>query len=156
MKIIKVLIIIDLEMKSNRETTVEHFDKQGIGWHEFVVLFYLLDEDNNPYKNIVNLDDTLSDTYKQDGVTVIALPKIVICIIIHELSFMKEAVMTSHNATLYQNHLLTFMMAIFNQKFNDHSFWYRALFIQKHKMESRFWMRTLVLAIDISSNFLRT
>ena len=71
MKIIKVLIIIDLEMKSNRETTVEHFDKQGIGWHEFVVLFYLLDEDNNLYKNIVYLDDTLSDTNKQDGVTVI-------------------------------------------------------------------------------------
>ena len=125
-KLVKALIIMDFkmkyEMKSNRETTVEHFGKRGIGWHGFAVIFYLLDEDKNPYKNIVYLDQILSDTNKQDGPTVVALLEIAICTIIHELPFIKEAIITSDNATSYQNHLLTFMMAIFNQKFNNEFF----------------------------------
>ena len=101
-------------MKNNRETTVEHFGKRGIGWHGFAVIFYLLDEDNNPYKNIVYLDQILSDTDKQDGPTVVAQLEVAICTIIHELSFIKEAFITLDAETLYQNHLLTFMIAIFN------------------------------------------
>ena len=111
------------EMRSNRETTVEHFGKRGIGWHRFAVIFYLLDEDNNPYRNIVYLDQILSDTNKQDGLTVVALLEVATCTtIIHGLSFIKESIITSDNVTLYQKHLLFFMIAILNQKFNDEVF----------------------------------
>ena len=122
----KSIIIMDFEMKymmkNNRETTVEHFGKRGIGWHGFAVILFLLDEDNNPYRNIVYLDQILSDTNKQDGPTIVSLLEVAICTIIHELSFIKQAIITSDNATSYQNHLLTFMIAIFNQKFNNEFF----------------------------------
>ena len=87
-----------------------------INEYGFLVIFYMLDEDNNPYKNIVYLDQSLSETNKQDCATVVVLIKISKCTIIHELPFVKVAVLTPDNATSYQNQLLTFMMAIFNQK----------------------------------------
>ncbi len=109
-KIVKSLIIMDFkmkyEMKSNRETTAEHFGKRGISWHGFAVVFYLLDEDKNPYKNIVYLDQILSDTNKQDGPTVVALLEVAICTIIHELSFilkkqLSRQIMRLHTRTIF-------------------------------------------------------
>jgi len=125
-KVIKALIIIDFkmkyEMKSTRETTIEHFGKRGIGWHGFAIIFYLLDDKGQPYKNIVYLDQILSETNMQNAMTVVALLETAIATIISELPFLKEAIITSDNATCYQNHFVTFMMAIFNKKFHGQFF----------------------------------
>ena len=83
---------MNYKMKSNGKTIMEHFSKCGIGWYGFVVIFDLLTEDENSNENIAYLD---------------------------LLHFVKEAVITSDDATPYQNHQPTVIMAIFNQKFND-------------------------------------
>ena len=125
-KVINALIIIDFkmkyEMKSSRETTVEHFGKRGIGWHGFAIIFYLLDNEGSPYKNIVYLDQILSETNMQNALTVVALLETGISTIISELPYIKEAVITSDNATCYQNHFLTFMMAVYNKRFSGQFF----------------------------------
>ena len=125
-KHIKGLIIMDFKMKyamkSTRETTIEHFGKRGIGWHGFAVIYYQLDDDGNPYKNIVYLDQIMNDTNKQDGTAVVALLEVAITAIISELPFMKEAIITSDNATCYQSHFVTFMMSIYNKKFEGKFF----------------------------------
>ena len=42
---INAIIIIDFKMKyeikSSRESTVEHYGKRGLGWHGMVNIFYL-------------------------------------------------------------------------------------------------------------------
>ncbi len=123
---IKALIIMDFKMKfeskSSRETTIEHYGKRGIGWHGFAVIFYLLDDNSQPYKNIVYFDQILSDDNAQDALTVAGLLEITIRTIISELPFIKEAVVTSDNASCYQNHFITYMMAIYNKKFSGEFF----------------------------------
>ena len=89
------LIIMDFKMKfetkSSRETTVEHYGKRGIGWHDFAIILYLLDGQGEPYRNIVYLDQILTDTNQQDAGMVVALLKIAITTIITELLFIKKA-----------------------------------------------------------------
>ena len=54
---------------------MEYFAKRGTDWHGFVVIFYLLDKDNDPYKNSTYLDQILSDTNKLDESTKLVLTK---------------------------------------------------------------------------------
>ena len=110
------------EMKSTRETIVEHFSERGIRWHGFAIIFYLLDNKGSPYKNIVYLDQILSDTNMQNAFTVVALIETGISTIISELPYIKEAVIISGNTTCYQNHFLTFMMSIYNKRFSGQFF----------------------------------
>ena len=102
-KIINALIIIAFkmkyEMKSTRETTVDHFGKRGIRWHRFTIIFYRLNNEGAPYKNIVYLDQILSGTNIQNALTIVALLDTGITTIISELPCIKEAVITSDNAT---------------------------------------------------------
>jgi len=58
----------------------------------------------------------------QNAMTVVALLETAIATIISELPFLKEAIITSNNASCYQNHFVTFMMAIFNKKFHGQFF----------------------------------
>ena len=104
-------------MKSTRETTIEYFGKRGIGWHGFAVVYYQLDHEGNTIRNIVYIDQILNDTNKQNGTTVVGLLEVTITAIMLELPFIKNAIITSNNATCYQNHFVTFMMSIFNKKF---------------------------------------
>ena len=61
------------EIKSSRESSVEHYGKRGLGWHGMAIIFYLLDNEQQPFKNIVYLDQLLNDTNLQDSGTVIGL-----------------------------------------------------------------------------------
>ena len=65
-KNIETIIIMDFKMKygmkSTRETTIEHFGKRGIGWHDFAVVYYQLDHEGNTIRNIVYIDQILNDT----------------------------------------------------------------------------------------------
>ena len=78
-KFLKTLMIMDFKMKwtmkSNRETTTEYFTKRGTDWHRFVVIFYMLDKDNDPNKNSAYLDQVLSDTNKLDKATKLVLTR---------------------------------------------------------------------------------
>ena len=71
----------------------------------------------------IYLDEIMNDSIIQDSGTVIALLEVGLPAIIKELPFITEAVLVSDNTSSYQNHLLTFMIRIFNQKF------YQKLFI---------------------------
>ena len=59
----------------------------------------------------------------QDSGTVIALLEVGFLAMIKELPFIKEAALVSDNTSKYQNHLITFMVGLYNQKF------YQKLFI---------------------------
>jgi len=120
-KFIKALIIMDFKMKygmkSTRETTIKHFGERGVGLHGFAILYCQLDDEGNPIRNIVYLDQILNDTNKQGGVSVVALLEVAITAFISELPFIKEAIINPDNVNCYQNHLVTFMMAVYNKKF---------------------------------------
>ena len=64
---INAMIIVDFKMKyeikSSRESTVEHYRKRGLGWHGITIIFYLYDELGSvPYKNIIYIDQIMNDS----------------------------------------------------------------------------------------------
>ncbi len=83
------------------------------------IIFYLLDNDKQPSKNIVYLNQILNGSNLQDSATVVGLLEVGIRAIIKELHFIKDAVLILDNASCYQNHLVTFVVGIFNQKFHN-------------------------------------
>ena len=96
------------EVRSSRESTVEHYGKRGLGWHGMAIIFYLWDElESTAYKNIVYIDQIMNDSNVQDSGTVIGLLEVGFQAIIKELSFIKDATLISDNASSYQNHLIT-------------------------------------------------
>ena len=68
------------------------------------------------------LDQILTDTNKQDGAMAVALLELAITTIVNELPFIDKATITSDNATCYQNHFVTFMIVISNEKFSGKFF----------------------------------
>ena len=124
---INAMVIIDFKMKyevkSSRESTLEHYGKRGLGWHGMAIIFYLFDDtESAPYKNIVYIDQIMNDSNVQDSATVCGMLEIGIEAIIKELPFIKEAVLVSDNASSYQNHIVTMMVGMFNNKFYDQFF----------------------------------
>ena len=114
---INAMIIIDFKMKyeikSYRESTVEHYGKRGLGWHGMVIIFYLFDEnDSLPYRNIVYIDKIMNGSNVQDSGTVAALLEVGFQAIIKEMPFIKEATLMSDNASSYQNHFTTFLVGL--------------------------------------------
>ena len=118
---VHAMVIIDFKMKfetkSSRESTVEHYGKRGLGWHGMAIIFYLLDKDEEPVRNIVYIDQILNDSNIQDSGIFIGLLEVGFQAIIKELPFIKEIVLVSDNATSYQTHFMTIMIGLYNQKF---------------------------------------
>jgi len=124
---INAMIIIDFKMKyeiqSSRESTVEHYGKRGLGWHGMAIIFYLYDDgDSLPYKNIIYIDQIMNDSNVQDSGTVVGMLEVGFEAIVKELSFIKQATLVSDNASSYQNHLITIMVGLLNQKFINQLF----------------------------------
>ena len=115
-KVVKALVIMDFKMKfevrSARESQVQHFGKRVIGWHGMAVIFYLLDENGEAQRNIVYLDQILDDSNKQDAGTVIALLEAGLSAIHRQLPFISEITLLSDNAKCYQNHFLIMQSVI--------------------------------------------
>ena len=59
----------------------------------------------------------MNDSNIQGSGTIIALLEVGNKIIIKGLPFIKETVLVSDNTSSYQNHLITFMVGLYNQKF---------------------------------------
>ena len=104
------MIIIDFKMKyeikSSRESSVEHCGKRGLGWHSMAIIFYLLDNQQQPFKNIVYIDQILNNTNLQDSGIVVGLLEDGICALRKELPFIKDAVLISDNASCYKESLI--------------------------------------------------
>ena len=64
----------------------------------------------------------MNDSDAQDSATVVGMLEVGIEAIIKELPFIKNAVLVSDNTSSYQNHLVTMMVGMFNQKFYDQFF----------------------------------
>ena len=127
------------EIKSSRESSVEHYGKRGLGWHGMAIIFYLLDNEQQPFKNIVYLDQILNDTNLKDSGTVVGLLEVGIHAIIKELPFIKDAIVISDNASCYQNHLLTFMVGLYNQKFYNDIF-ISSIVHSESQYRKHYWM----------------
>ena len=85
-RVITAIIKGDFKMKfeplSSRESTLDHYSKRGISWHGFCLIFYFrqLVSNNNgtvtskeAIKYTVNLNQILSDSNKQDSLSVLSL-----------------------------------------------------------------------------------
>ena len=79
-------MIIDFKVKfepgSTRETSLEHYEKRGTGWHGVHIMYYKLedvqdDKDRTSSKKTVQysvyLDEILDDGNRQDTVYVVSL-----------------------------------------------------------------------------------
>ena len=116
------MIIINFKMKyeikSSRESTVEHYVKRGLGWHGMVIIIYLFDDiESALYKKIVYVDQIVNNSNVQISAKVVGMLEIGFDTIIKELPFIKEAVLVSDNTSSHWNHLVTMMVGMFNQKF---------------------------------------
>ena len=125
-KDIEAMLIIVFKMKfetqSTRESTVEHFGKRGISWHGCALIYYLYenkkDEDGNPTvdnemnnvyyakKYLVYIDQILTNSNTQDGMSVVSLLEACLTSIYCKLPFISKLTIQSDNATTYQNYYL--------------------------------------------------
>ena len=64
----------------------------------------------------------MNDSNVQDSGTDVGMLEVGFEAIIKELPFIKEATLVSDDASSYQNHLITIMVGMFNQKFIDQLF----------------------------------
>ena len=98
------MIIINFKMKyeikSSRESTVEHYVKRGLGWHGMVIIIYLFDDiESALYKKIVYVDQIVNNSNVQISAKVVGMLEIGFDTIIKELPFIKEAVLVSDNTS---------------------------------------------------------
>ena len=138
----KALMIIDFKMKfeamSSRENTLQHFGKRGIGWHGCALIYYVYkvvtDENNvvqtdtggndiyEAKKHIVYINQILEDCNKQDGATVLSLLEAALLVINDELPFIRNIIIQSNNANMYQNPHVVFGIYMLNCKYKNKVF----------------------------------
>ena len=121
-------MIGDFKMKfepmSSRETTLDHYGKRGISWHGFCLIFYLsstsfTDGDNTKdveeaVRYTVYLNQLLSDSNKQDSLSVFSLLDAAMSQIHEELPFITELILQTDNAKSYSNNFLLCAISLLN------------------------------------------
>ncbi len=130
------MLIIDFKMKfeaqSTRESSVEHFGKRGIAWHGCALIYYLYETKKNDdestmkdtngndlyyaKKYLVYVDQILTNSNKQDGMSVIALLESCLTSLHSQLPFISQLTIQSDNATTYQNGHLIVGIHLLNMK----------------------------------------
>ena len=126
-KNVKGLLVMDFKMKFNpldaRESTINHYGKRGISWHDFCIIYYLYDnETKNAIRYCAYLDQIISDGNKQDIYCVLSLLEAALTQIVHDLPLINSVVLQSDNARSYENHFLILGIAIFNSIFHPDIF----------------------------------
>ena len=108
---------------SSRETTFDHYSKRGISWHGFCLIFYLshssVDDDNEDsteqaVRYTVYLNQLLSDSNKQDSLSVFSLLEATMSQIREELLFITELILQTDNAKSYSNNFLLCAISLLN------------------------------------------
>ena len=112
------------EPMSSRETTLDHYGKRGISWHGFCLIFYLsctsfTDGDNTKdveeaVRYTVYLNQLLSDSNKQDSLSVFSLLDAAMSQIHEELPFITELILQTDNAKSYSNNFLLCAISLLN------------------------------------------
>ena len=110
----QAIMIGDYKMKfeplSSRKTTYDHYGKRGISLHGFCLIYYQLEEIskedgsivNEPVKYTVYMNQILSDSNKQDALSVLGLLDAALGQIAEELPFITQIVLQMDNATSYK------------------------------------------------------
>ena len=123
---VTAIMIGDFKMKfepiSSRETTVDHYGRRGLSWHGFCLIFYLrqitTDKDGNvkeePVKYTVYLNQLLSDSNKQDSLSVFSLLDAAMAQIAEELPFITKLILQTDNAKSYSNNFLLCSIPVLN------------------------------------------
>ena len=125
---VRAIMIGDFKMKfepmSSRETTLDHYGKRGISWHGFCLIFYLSsnslagvdsEEDvDEAVRYTVYLNQLLSDSNKQDSLSVFSLLDAAMSQIHQELPFITELVLQTDNAKSYSNNFLLCAISLLN------------------------------------------
>ena len=121
-------MIGDFKMKfepmSSRETTLDHYGKRGISWHGFCLIFYLSSTsftDGDSTKDVeeavrytVYLNQLLSDSNKQDSLSVFSSLDAAMSQIHEELPFITELILQTDNAKSYSNNFLLCAISLLN------------------------------------------
>ena len=130
------MLIIDFKMKfeaqSTRESSVEHFGKRGIAWHGCALIYYLYETKKNDdgstmkdtngneiyyaKKYLVYVDQILTNSNKQDGMSVLGLLESCLTSLHSQLPFISQLTIQSDNATTYQNGHLIVGIHLLNMK----------------------------------------
>ncbi len=132
---VQAIMIGDFKMKfepmSSRETTLDHYGKRGISWHGFCLIFYLSsqsladgDSEEDADKAVrytVYLNQLLSDSNKEDSLSVFSLLDAAMSQIHQELPFITELLLQTDNAKSYSNNFLLCVISLLNvlHKYNS-------------------------------------
>ena len=124
---VTAIMIGDFKMKfepmSSRESSIDHYAKRGISWHGFCLIFYLphlytndddTDTDAKAVKYTVYLNQLLSDSNKQDSLSVFSLLDAAMSQIHEELPFITELILQTDNAKSYSNNFLLCAIPLLN------------------------------------------
>ena len=121
-------MIGDFKMKfepmSSRETTLDHYGKRGISWHGFCLIFYLSSTsftDGDSTKDVeeavrytVYLNQLLSDSNKQDSLSVFSLLDAAMSQIHEELPFITKLILQTDNTKSYNNNFSLCAISLLN------------------------------------------
>ena len=114
------------EPLSATETTLDYFGKRGISWHGFCLIFYLCQsvrddtgkETQEPFWYTVYLNQLISDSNKQDSLSVFALLDAAMVQKNEELPFISELILQTDNPKLYSNNFLLCAILLLNTVHN--------------------------------------
>ena len=115
----KCIIVIDWKMKflaeRCRESSMHHFAKRGLPWHEAVLWWYAWDEESKDVvKYMVALDQILGTGNKQDGATVLCSMEALMRKINVELPHLTKGILKSDNAGCYHHKTLVLGIPLLN------------------------------------------
>jgi hypothetical protein len=115
----RCMIVIDWKMKflaeRIRESSMHHFGKRGLPWHEDVLWWYDWDaEEEKTVKCFVALDQIMGTGNKQDGAAVLCTMEALIEKINQEIPHLTEGIMKSDNAGCYHHKILNLGIPLLN------------------------------------------
>ena len=113
------VIVIDWKMKflseRIRESSMHHFGKRGLPWHEAVGWWYDWDDDSNEVvQNVVALDQICGQGNKQDGPAVLCTIEALMVKLNMELPHLKRGILRSDNAGCYHHKMLILGIPLLN------------------------------------------
>jgi hypothetical protein len=113
------LIGIDWKMRflagRIRESSMHHYGKRGLSWHEDVLWWYDWDtEEEKTVKCFMALDQIMGTGNKQDGVAVLCTMEALIEKINQEIPHLMEGIMKSDNVGCYHHKILILGIPLLN------------------------------------------
>lgn len=124
-------LIADYKMKyeptQQIEPTIDHYSKRGLGWHGFLLIYYVLREETQddgsiamvPKRINVYYDQIMKEGTPQDAAAVVSFIEASLVSITDQFAFIKEVTVQSDNAKCYQSSFLIFGIIFLNKVFEN-------------------------------------